>query len=68
LKKNIGPSVPDRERAVAGSFGDTAIDWQGAAPSWSAMFLGIVLPMVVALATLAAATIVLYFLISGGLL
>ena len=68
-KRNIGPgrSVPDRERGMERAFGDTAIDWERATPSWSAMFWGIILPIFGALATLAAVVVVLYFLNSKGM-
>ena len=53
------PSTPNREIAER-SFGDTAVDWQGAAPGWGALFFGIVLPAIGVLVALTAIVVVLY--------
>ena len=52
-------SPPHREM-VERSFGDSAIDWQGAAPSWGALFFGIVLPVIGVLVGLAVIAVALY--------
>jgi len=52
-------STPPREMAEQ-SFGDSAIDWQAATPSWGALFFGIVLPVMGVLVALAAIAVALY--------
>ena len=52
-------STPHREMAEQ-SFGDSAIDWQAATPSWGALFFGIVLPVMGVLVALAAIAVALY--------
>jgi len=48
LTEAAGSCLPDAldGRQIGSGCGDFAIDWQEAAPSWSALFAGVILPVI----------------------